>query len=338
MNGYRKAKEVVPITSVFEAFGIRSGSQVASDMRFVFSRMNKGFQLGLSSWDFIRPDISLPAYAGMVREDGLAPIYHLFDRVGGGKGFRQRVTRKWSRDFRNMRLTYDEHDGIDLVCPIGTPLCAAAPGRVVMIRDRWLRGGITLAVDHGNGLLTQYTHCWRPLVPIGRTVHRGEPVALSGVSGLDMTLFFPWVPPHIHFMVWLNGRPQDPYLAGGEEERPGVWLHRNDPQPAEVDPGEAFPELSHVDTKAVDEIAAACMDKKIRKELAAAAGNPPEQAAILEDALHHDDWAWPEGFREWTVRPPMNLPETKLTLPLPMDTYRGTTFADKKEQERTHLE
>ena len=299
-------------------------------MKFVAGRIGRGFQVGLSSIDFIRPDISLPAYAGMARNNGLSPIYHLFDRVGGGKGFRQRVTRKWARDFRNNSLTYDEHDGIDFVCPIGTCLCAAAPGRVVMIRDRWLRGGITVALDHGNGLVTQYTHCWRPLVSIGQTIRRGEPVALSGVSGLDMTLFFPWVPPHIHFMVWLSGRPQDPYLAEGEKERPGVWLHKNDPHPVKVDPHEEVPGLNDVDTKAVDKIVAACMDDTIRKELSGAAGNYPVQAAIIEDALHHDDWAWPEGFRDRTVRPPMEPPTTRLTLPLPVVTYRGAYFADPK--------
>lgn len=330
MKGYRRAKKVVPVSSVFEVFGIRSGSQVASDMKFVVGRLGRGFQLGLSSIDSIRPDISLPAYAGMAPETGLSPIYNLFDRVGGGKGFSQRVTRKWARDFRNKPLTYDEHDGIDFVCPIGTRLCAAAPGRAVMIRDRWLRGGITIALDHGYGLVTQYTHCWRPLVSIGQAVRRGEPVALSGVSGLDMTLFFPWVPPHIHFMVWLNGEPLDPYLADGEEERPGVWLHKNDPQPAEVDSKEDVPELSDVDAKALDEIAAACTDDKIRKELADEAGKCPVQAAIMEDALHHDDWAWPKGFRDRTVRPPMDPPKMKLTLPLPIHTYRGAYFADPR--------
>jgi hypothetical protein len=331
MTRYRQVRNRVPLSAVFEVFGIRSGAQVASDLKFVAGRFPGGFQLGLSSIDFIRPDLSLPAYAGRVPEDGMAPIYHLFDRVGGGRRYCQRVTRKWRRDFRNRTLTYDDHDGIDFVCPVGTRLCAAAPGTVVMVRDRWLRGGITVAVDHGNGLVTQYTHCWRPLVPVGRTVRRGEPVALSGASGLDMTLFFPWVPPHIHFMVWWNGRPQDPYLADGEQERPGVWLSRNNPQPAEGGSGEEIPASSDVDPKAVDEIQAACRDGKIQRELAAAAGDYPVLAAILEDALHHDDWAWPPGFRDRTVRPPLPAPTVKLNLPLPADTYRGAFFADLRK-------
>ena len=94
----------------------------------------------------------MPAYRGLVPEDGRAPIFNLFDRVGGGWSFTQRVTRRAVRDYRGGRLSYDEHDGTDFVCPVGTPLVAAAPGQVVLIRDRWLRGGLTIAVDHGENL------------------------------------------------------------------------------------------------------------------------------------------------------------------------------------------
>ena len=48
MKGYRKAQKVVPVSSVFEVFGVRSGSQVASDMKFVVGRLGRGFQLGTS--------------------------------------------------------------------------------------------------------------------------------------------------------------------------------------------------------------------------------------------------------------------------------------------------
>jgi len=322
------------LSETLPAFGIRSAGQVASDVGFVLSRTGSGFQVGLSCLDALRPDLSLPAYGGMMPQDGRSPIYNLFDRAGGGRGFRQRVTRKWCRDFRGRRLTYDEHDGTDFVCPVGTTLCAAAPGTVVMIRDRWLRGGLTVAVDHGGGLLTQYTHCWKALASIGQAVRRGEPVALSGVAGIDMTLFFPWVPPHVHFMAWVNGRPVDPYRAEGESERPGLWLHGNDPRPAPVEPGEEIPAVSAVDTKAVDEIVAACRDDRIRQELAAADGRYSIQAAILEDALHHDDWAWPAGFRDRTVRPPAEPARTRLTLPLPADRYRGARFADSRLSKR----
>lgn len=327
---YVKNTPVVPLSEAAGVFGMRSVRQVAGDLSFVLSHLGSGFQVGLSSVDFIRPDLSFPAYAGKVRKDGLTPVYHLFDRVGGGRGYRQRVTRKTCRDFRGRTLTYDEHDGMDFVCPPGTRLCAAASGTVVMIRDRWLRGGITLAVDHGGGLLTQYTHCWKPLASIGQKVMAGEPVALSGVAGIDMTLFCPWVPPHIHFMAWHDGRPVDPYLAEGEEQRPGIWAEKNDPRPARAAGKRAAPDLSPVDGAAVDSAVAACTDEKIRRELAAFEGNYPVLAAILEDALHHDDFAFPPDFRNLKLRPEGPGPDKALYLPLPADTFTGAYFADPR--------
>ena len=66
-----------------------------------------------------------------------------------------------------------------------------------MTRDNWLRGGLTLCIDHGEGVVTQYTHLTSVICEPGQRVERGERIALSGVSGLDMTQFFPWVPPHV---------------------------------------------------------------------------------------------------------------------------------------------
>ncbi|MBW2458974.1 MAG: M23 family metallopeptidase, partial [Deltaproteobacteria bacterium] len=215
---------------LLDVFGIRSFRQLGADVGHVLGRLGRGFQVDLTSVGHLRPDLSLPAYAGQVPADGRAPIMNLFDRVGGGQGYSQRVTKRWCRDFRGRTLSYDEHDGTDFVCPVATPVAAAAPGEVTLIRDRWLRGGLTMTVDHGAGLATQYTHLSRALLPVGAQVSRGEVIALSGASGMDMTTFFPWVAPHVHFMAWHAGRPVDPFLADDEEERTGTWLQRNAPE------------------------------------------------------------------------------------------------------------
>ena len=264
----------------------------------------------------------------------------LFDRTGGGIRFTQRVSRRSARDFRGGRLSYDEHDGTDLVCPIGTPLVAAAPGTVVMVRDRWLRGGLTLAVDHGHGVVTQYTHCARAIANLGTVVKRGDAIAISGAAGLDMVQFFPWIPPHIHFMVYVGGIPVDPFLAAGESKRPGIWLDPSNPAPSgprSDDP--VAPALSDVDVDAIAHATAACTDARIRSELAAiTSALPPRSAianacvaALLEDALAHDAWAWPDRARIESVRPPASLAraaDIAITLPLPKDAYIGIRFAD----------
>jgi murein DD-endopeptidase MepM/ murein hydrolase activator NlpD len=337
-----------PPLSLGERFGLRSLGQVSSDLAELVRDGVRGkrFQFNLRSAAILRPGLSLPAYAGLKPADGMAPIFNLFDRSGGGVRYRQRVSRTTCRDFRGGTLTYDEHDGTDMVCPVGTPLVAAAPGVVVMIRDRWLRGGLTVAVDHGHGMVTQYTHCSRALTEIGQDVQRGEPVALSGASGVDMTQFFPWVAPHIHFMVYVNGRPVDPFLAQGEARRPGTWYHGNQPRtsgPMAGDPARVRP--SPVDDEALERLAAACTDATIRAELArAATQGPAALAALLEDALCHDGWAFPahlhrphrphhlHHLHRASVRP-TDVPAADavaITLPLPRQLYRGVRLADTR--------
>lgn len=323
-----------PLPPIAQRFGIRSAIQLASDVRQAArgALSGSGFQLDLSSAGHLRPDISFPAYAGFVPDDGRAPVMNLFDRVGGGRDYSQRVTRRTSRDFRGGRLTYDEHDGTDIVCPAGTPLCAAAPGTVVLIRDRWLRGGLTVAIDHGHSVITQYTHCSKALKPVGQRVHRGEPIALSGTSGMDMTTFFPWVPPHVHFMVWIDGRPVDPFLAQDEGRRAGSWLHGNTPQPADALSGDApSPKVSEVAIDVARELAVACTDARILEELEAVRDRPATLAALLEDALHHDRSAWPSEAQVRSVRPEgasKRAASVGLTLPLPASEYRGIRLAD----------
>ncbi len=289
-----------PLPPIAERFGLRSTSQVTRDLREVASFALRGdrFQVDVRSAGLIRPDLSLPAYAGLVPHDGRAPVFNLFDRVGGGRRFTQRVTRKTVRDFRGGRLSYDEHDGTDLVCPVGTPLVAAAPGTVVLARDRWLRGGLTVAVDHGEGVVTQYTHCAEAVAPLGAVVRRGDPIALSGAAGLDMVQFFPWIPPHIHFMVYVAGAPVDPFLAPGEESHPGTWLRRNDPAPSGPLADDArAPKPSEVDEASLERAVEGCTDARIREELALAAGSKEQLAALVEDALVHDAWAWRDEAR-----------------------------------------
>ena len=48
--------------------------------------------------------------------------------------------------------------------------------------------------------------------PPAHLLVRGQPVARSGYSGIDAVITFPWGTPHIHFNVWLHGRPVDPNL------------------------------------------------------------------------------------------------------------------------------
>jgi murein DD-endopeptidase MepM/ murein hydrolase activator NlpD len=323
-----------PRLSVFERFGIRSGAQVVRDVGTLLGRMGSGDPpvLDPSTAGLFRPDLSLPAYAGFAPSDGISPIFNLFDRVGGGRGFAGIVTRRRARDFRGGRLTYDEHDGTDFVCPPGTPLACAAPGVVVAVRDRFLRGGLTASVDHGHGVITQYTHLARMVAEVGAPVERGATVALSGTAGMDMVSGFPWVPPHVHFMVWVRGRPVDPYLSAGESRRPGSWLHANEPRPSGRLPDDGRPfglDAVVIDDVALEALVSVCLDPEIREELERAR-HPASRLALLEDSVHHDRHAWPVGTTPERCRPPADASAVRLTLPLPSSIYCGARPSDSR--------
>ncbi len=94
------------------------------------------------------------------------------------------------------------HRGIDLAAAAGTPIRAAASGRVV--RAGWRGGyGRQVALSHGAGLDTSYSHLSRILARPGERVERGQVIGLVGSSGLSTG-------PHLHFEVVRNGRQIDP--------------------------------------------------------------------------------------------------------------------------------
>jgi murein DD-endopeptidase len=95
-------------------------------------------------------------------------------------------------------------------------------------------------------------------------VRRGDPIALSGYSGLDGLVMFPWSVPHVHFNVWLDGAYIDPFAAEGET---AMWVHGNAPRPHDGSPEGAF-EPTAWDEGAVDAAIEACKEPGVRVELA----------------------------------------------------------------------
>ncbi|MDQ6773719.1 MAG: M23 family metallopeptidase [Candidatus Dormibacteraeota bacterium] len=94
------------------------------------------------------------------------------------------------------------HSGVDLAARLGTPVHAAAAGRVQVILDP---GGYGLHVllAHGGGLATLYGHMSAVLVGNGAQVSAGQLVGLMGSTGMSTGS-------HLHFEVRRAGRPVDP--------------------------------------------------------------------------------------------------------------------------------
>ena len=94
------------------------------------------------------------------------------------------------------------HAGLDFAAHLGTPILAAAGGRVGFAGFRpdfgWL-----VEIVHGNGLTTRYAHASKLLVRSGEVVGPGERIAMVGSTGRSTG-------PHLHFEVLRNGGAVDP--------------------------------------------------------------------------------------------------------------------------------
>lgn len=95
------------------------------------------------------------------------------------------------------------HGGIDFRCPVGTPVYAAASGRIIIAKKLFYSYGHYLVVDHGNGLSTLYAHNSQLLVGVGDRVTKGQVIAKSGSTGNSTG-------PHCHFEVRVNGTRVNP--------------------------------------------------------------------------------------------------------------------------------
>lgn len=94
------------------------------------------------------------------------------------------------------------HAGIDIAAATGTPIAAAADGRVIVAGYEGDCGKM-VAIDHHGGLSTIYCHMSQIFVGVGQDVQRGQAIGAVGMTG-DAT------GPHVHFQVMEDGHPVDP--------------------------------------------------------------------------------------------------------------------------------
>ena len=94
------------------------------------------------------------------------------------------------------------HEGVDFAAETGTPINAAASGKVIYA-DVHPAYGKCVEIDHGNGLVTRYAHGSELLVKEGDLVVRGQRISRVGSTGRSTG-------PHLHFEVRLNGVAQNP--------------------------------------------------------------------------------------------------------------------------------
>lgn len=97
----------------------------------------------------------------------------------------------------------DNHKGIDIGAPKGTPIKAAASGTVMYSGNKNDGYGNYIILSHENGVQTYYAHCSELLVAKGENVDQGQVIAKVGSTGISTGN-------HLHFEVRINGAAQNP--------------------------------------------------------------------------------------------------------------------------------
>ncbi|MDV3257959.1 MAG: M23 family metallopeptidase [Sphingomonas sp.] len=109
------------------------------------------------------------------------------------------------------------HDAIDIMAPAGTPVLAAAPGRLEKLFFSEGGGGNTLYVRSSDGRWSYYyAHLqgYAPGLREGQKIARGQKIGTVGSSGNADP-----AGPHLHFAIhrmepgdsWWEGTPVNPY-------------------------------------------------------------------------------------------------------------------------------
>lgn len=97
----------------------------------------------------------------------------------------------WGWRFSERRGTWRMHTGVDFAAPGGTPVLAALGGTVALAGS--IDGyGLTVILDHPDGLQTLYAHLEQIDVHIGQTLLEGDVLGTVGMSGRATG-------PHLHF-------------------------------------------------------------------------------------------------------------------------------------------
>ncbi|MEG6522836.1 peptidoglycan DD-metalloendopeptidase family protein [Desulfotomaculum sp. 1211_IL3151] len=96
------------------------------------------------------------------------------------------------------------HEGVDIGAYSGATIVAPEQGKVVWSGPRGTYG-LTIILDHGNGIRSLYAHCSKLLVTEGQFVDRNQPIAKVGNTGRSEG-------PHLHMETLRQGIPLDPLL------------------------------------------------------------------------------------------------------------------------------
>jgi murein DD-endopeptidase MepM/ murein hydrolase activator NlpD len=117
-------------------------------------------------------------------------------RLSSGFGMRRIVNGKLLDDYF--------HSGLDYAGNLGSPIAACAPGTVILASTGVFKlHGNTVAIDHGQGVVSFYIHMQKVNVKLGQKVAGGQVIGAIGQTGRANG-------PHLHFSIYCNNAASNP--------------------------------------------------------------------------------------------------------------------------------
>ena len=145
------------------------------------------------------------------------------------KVVRVRVSKRSKRQKQVLKQFLGNHKGVDLSAPQGDDVFAAMDGQIITSGNHKHYGNF-VTIDHGNGVMTLYGHCYRNFVIAGETVRRGQKIAEVGCTGNATG-------PHVHFELRLDGTAQNPLpFMNNAGEVSTAMIAKNQPSTSATSP------------------------------------------------------------------------------------------------------
>jgi len=114
-----------------------------------------------------------------------------------------RITSPFTtRRFHPILKHWKAHNGTDFGARRGTPILAAAEGKVIFSGRKGGYGNV-IKIQHKDGYVTLYAHQSRLKAKVGQYVSAGQVIGYVGSTGRSTG-------PHLHFGLYKNGRAIDP--------------------------------------------------------------------------------------------------------------------------------
>lgn len=122
----------------------------------------------------------------------------------------KRISSRFGVRIDPIRKIRAMHNGVDMTATHGTPVYAAAGGRVIKA-GRLNAYGRMVEIKHDNGITSRYAHLSRLYVKRGDVVEAQSKIGAIGSTGRSTG-------PHLHFETRLGGKAIDPsrFLQAGK--------------------------------------------------------------------------------------------------------------------------